>query len=307
MEAELLPLRQEDVVHSKDQMVKAAQAAGLGAGENLTELFHNWIKWGLIDRPLQKEARRGGAGLWPQGQESLWLNLLRLRAKSDRLRIETLLNVPVSAWLLGFPDMQTRQAQRAWSEWLAREMRPKPDGTRSLRRRAVETAVDRLSDPAATPSQKRELRNQLEALRQSAPNLIVKRSDFVPVAVSAMASPKQSDPGVNDMAEATYSNAQLQSLAMQHSAVLSREKKPVQDFWDWARAYMLLTLSQYQADLPQLRQSHPERFFQSVTFDDFTNSACARLLLVFGVGIDARQRNLTPKSKEIPLPPTLPS
>src|SRR5207249_3517346 len=117
---------------SKEQMLAAAEVAGLGTRRRLDTTFVHWQELGLLGQYVQKERRRGGAGLWHPLQFQIWLALLRNRAAG--VRLPTLANIPVGAWLLWPEGVEVGQAQLAFGFWIEGIARPQIRRSKAKRR-----------------------------------------------------------------------------------------------------------------------------------------------------------------------------
>lgn len=242
---------------TKAEMVGKAEAAGYGERLHLGRAFVDWQQRGLLGKALTKASRRGGEGLWHDGQGELWLELLRDRL-DEGVSIESMANRPVAHWLLGNPAVRTGQAQLALITWARLIYKPRPVGTRSARARAIEARVTRLAPPGASQAQRRRLRAFLELLNDGVkPNpaqlheaLRIVTSDRE--AVLALA------------AEVTH-----QLEAQRHLDELNLATPAVLDYWRWARVLWI-------GQLPE---------FVPIPASEVLNFACARLLVVLGMAL----------------------
>src|SRR5262245_21606587 len=72
---------------------------GYGRESALRKLHQNYREWGILDKPVRKEARRGGGGLWSQAHARMWIEFLRRQQLGEGPR--TFGGLPLALWVWG--------------------------------------------------------------------------------------------------------------------------------------------------------------------------------------------------------------
>jgi hypothetical protein len=287
---------------SLDDIVQAAHDQGYGEPGELRRRFSEYRGFGLVGPHVTKAKRQGGEGLWHPNQQQLFLDVLR-RRQNDNNRLPTIANLPVGLWRVGYEGITTEQVQRAMSYWgghlpgapaswgqSGRDRRTgkskaerRPSGPRSLRRRGVEQAVERLAAPGASESAKRELRNLLEIMNDlgdpSAPDTWARAALGV-IAPGGNPSPQQRQ--VVDFQHRAFI---LQVLAVRHLDLLcDASARPL---WDWALSELdQKNRADYVAIQGQLiHNSEIGHLFERPLSFDILQQGCIGFLTILGMSL----------------------
>jgi hypothetical protein len=153
---------------------------------------------------------------------------------------------------------------------------------RSLRRRGVLNIVGRHSDPNASATARRDLRDVLERILDAIPDEV--GIEALPAALRNVMSPSKPPTDEQRSQANRYAEGIRCSLAgLAHFDVLLRQDDEVANFWDWGRRTLVALEDLARASDPSTRSLLDEAEMQSV--GAFTNRACPSLLSVLGCGI----------------------
>jgi hypothetical protein len=285
-----------------DEMVQAAHDAGYGEVDQLRRRFSEYRGFGLVGGHLAKDKRQGGPGLWHPVQRWLFIEVLR-RREQDKNRLPTIANLPVGLWRLGIPGITTEQIQQTMFYWgghlpgapagwnqPGRDRKTgkskagsRPGGPRSLRRRAVEHAVEKLAAPGAGDRAKRELRNLLEIMNDLGETLAPDtwaRASLGVIAPSGDPSPQQ-----RFAAHVQHRAFTLQVLAVRHLDLLC--KPSARPLWDWALSELdQKNRTEYLAlQEKMIREPDVGHLFASPLAYDILQQGCVGFLTILGMSL----------------------
>jgi hypothetical protein len=309
----------EESLITLDQIVEQALAEGYGTPEALRSHFFKLRAYGLIGRPIEKEHRRGGAGLWHPVQGSLFIFYLGNRREG--ISLTDLSNAPVGLWLLDGADgpwrIDTRQAQQALlyggssmlrekvgEPWqygvISKRGRPGREiGERSIQAQNARRTAQIISRPRSTPH--RAISKVLSSVAMDAPDFNLKKSQFIEAFRAAR--PQVQSPLAEAEASALYQIIADRHLAIRHVKALTREVKPVLELWEWARSFWQLHTAYYMESLPKL-QVLPGMgdLFEQTSLQQIMTFGSTYLLGVLGGAIRGLQGDVYPSIQQFGLP-----
>jgi hypothetical protein len=285
---------------TREQIVAAAVADGLGSAEALGRRFYEYQGLGLVGKSTNRTARKGGEALWHPAQLELFVDLVRMRER-EQLRIPTLANFPVALWRLGTEGIETAQAQRAFRNWggvltgspsdigqpgrrrgggSRSERRPR--GDRSLRRQAVDAQVDLLAGQGANATVERALRDLIEMINDSGQT--PSRKTFVTTMGQALAGGAEPTPVQKQEALNQYKAINVMLLVVRHLDLVCEEDSI--PLWEWARRIDQSGWADY-VQRQQTMAADPEvghLYVRPLDFDLF-QQACRGLMVILGIGL----------------------
>lgn len=288
-------------------MLAAAEEAGFGADRQLARSFVKFQEAGLLGKASAKAPRRGGEGLWPDGQAKLWLDLLSARAEG--IEIWRLLHAPVYLWLISDPAVNLDQAQTAWHNFASRY--PKPGigiGRETYHNRGLTEQAKIVINPNARP---RAANYEYRTLFGNIVNAGVLPSVEAIAACLREIWPEMPDDQVLEYALGQRRVIEIQHLAIAHRDDLRQTTREVKELWARARVILIETYRCYLLQLPHLialpgigRLCIPDFLGEST----LPSSAATHLTSVLGLGICYQKPNSWVRGNwpaELPRPPRI--
>jgi hypothetical protein len=273
---------------TRQRMIDEATRRGYGTGRSLRTTFVNWERHGLIAGAITKAPRRGGEGMWHDGQLWIWLSLLHLRAQGAHLRL--LANVPVACWLLGSDGVETGQIQRVMLRFWARPQ-PPPDAARSPGyRRQLDHAVNWMAVPGAKPGDRHRFRRALGQASAAIPDLGISAHAFADAAADVISPGSEPGPAQASAIRDTYGLLETRALAISQLERLARPTPEVTRFWEWAKRTFQRTWSAYANAQPSLATQpgvgHLYNPLDLTGIELLTWNGCVTTLTVLGIGLE---------------------
>lgn len=283
-------------------MVERAVALGLGEAGPLSSRFDHWRKIGLLPGYREKEARKGGAGLYLHAVFDIWVAMLKNRLGG--CNVTTLANLTVFAWVWGLPAFDTATAKAAMSYWAGTEKSRR--GDQSIRDQFIRSIVDDISSPTSSVSNKQRLRRDIWGLASGRDAIGVAPSFKLRKDIRAVLSPDSSEDAVRDVAEQLHASIRFQAYGALHLKKLCLPRDDSTAFFEWARDFQRGTLGAGVDDwdhavawLQSLSQDSPEVAVIQATAE----RSCRDLLFDFGVGLMGATGGIWPR--RVPRPPDL--